>query len=149
MPNTYTQILYHITFSTKERRPEIVESSREQLFKYVWGIHKNLNCHLYRVNAVEDHIHILTHLRPSLALADYIRELKTGTTKWIRDQNVFSNWYGWQDGYGAFTLSFKERDSVIEYIKAQQEHHRSETFLDEFKRLLTDAGIEFDSKYLD
>jgi len=73
----------------------------------------------------------------------------SGATNWIRKERVFSQWPGWQDGYGAFTLSIKEKDGLIKYIIGQEEHHRTESFIDEYKRLLADAGIEFDERYLD
>jgi putative transposase len=76
MPNSYTQILYHIVFSTKDRERVLDVRRREELFRYVWGINKNLNCHLHRINGVEDHLHILTAIHPSVCLADYLKEVK-------------------------------------------------------------------------
>ena len=148
MANTFTQIFYHIVFSTKDRRPAIRDDRREDLFRYIWGINNNLDCHLYRVNAVEDHIHVLTSIHPDVALSKYINAVKTGSSGWIRKNGVFSNWPGWQIGYGGFTLSIREKEVVTEYIKRQPEHHRQESFVDEYKRLLTEAGIQFDEKYL-
>jgi putative transposase len=148
MASTFTQIFYHIVFSTKERRPLIREDRREDLLRYIWGIHNNFDCHLYRVNAVEDHIHILTSIHPSVALGKYINAVKTGSSGWIRKNRVFPNWFGWQDGYGGFTLSIREKEAVMDYIKRQPEHHKKETFVDEYKRLLAEAGIQFDEKYL-
>jgi REP element-mobilizing transposase RayT len=148
MANTFTQLFYHIVFSTKERRPQLAEARREELFHYIWGINKRIDCHLHRINAVEDHMHILTSVHPSVALAAYIAKVKTSTTNWIRRNKVFRRWDGWQDGYSAFTLSIAEKDAVTEYIKGQIEHHRKISFLDEYKRLLREAGIDFDEKYL-
>ena len=148
MANTYTQIFYHIVFSTKNRLPAIREERREDLFRYVWGVHNNLDCHLYRVNAVEDHMHILTSIHPDVPLSKYINAVKTGSSGWIRKNGIFPDWPGWQVGYGGFTLSIREKEAVTEYIKGQQEHHRQETFVEEYKRLLAEAGIEFDEKYL-
>lgn len=148
MANTYTQLLYHVVFSTKHRARVLTANRREDLFRYAWGIHKNLGCHLYRINGVEDHIHILTSLHRMLCLSDYVREVKTGCTRWIKAGQVFPDFEGWQDGYGAFTLSTREKDGVINYIKNQQEHHRQESFADEYKRLLSMEGISFDERYL-
>ena len=75
MANTYTQILYHVVFSTKNRAPVLHADSREKMFRYIWGINQKLNCHLYRVNGVEDHIHILTSLHPTLALSEYMQKV--------------------------------------------------------------------------
>jgi REP element-mobilizing transposase RayT len=148
MANTYTQILYHIVFSTKDRSRCILPDRRADLYAYMWGIVKELNCHLYRLGGIEDHVHILTHLHPRVALSSYVEKLKSGSTNWIRRENVFQQWPGWQNGYGGFTLSIKEKDAVIDYIKGQEEHHRTESFVDEYKRLLTEAGIAFDERYL-
>lgn len=87
--STYTQILYHITFSTKQRRPSLNKENRTKLFKYIWGLLENKNCHLYRVNGVEDHIHIVTHLHPTIALSDLIKDIKLSTTDLIKNENLF------------------------------------------------------------
>ncbi len=148
MANTFTQIIYHVVFSTKNRQPALHEARREDLYRYIWGIHKNLNCHLHRIGGVENHIHILAAVHPSISLADYVKEIKTGSTKWIKAEGIFPHFDGWQDGYGAFTVSFEEKEVVIEYIKSQPEHHRTVSFQDEYQQLLRDAGIAFDEKYL-
>ncbi|WP_395738066.1 IS200/IS605 family transposase [Prosthecobacter sp.] len=148
MANTYTQILYHIVFSTKDRATVLREARREDFFRYVWGIHQQLHCHLYRINAMDDHVHILTSLHPSLALADYMRELKTGTSRWIKEEGIFPAFDGWQDGYGAFTVSAGEQDAVIRYIKDQQIHHQQTDYLAEYRRMLSAARIKYDDKYL-
>ena len=147
--STFTQIYYHIVFSTKNRDPVLLPERREELFRYVWGIIRNKNSHLYRINAVEDHLHILSSLHPSVALADFIKDIKVASTGWIKEQRLFPHFNGWQDGYGAFTASHADKDRLIEYIKNEQEHHRTESFLDEYRRLLKEAGIEFDEKYLE
>ena len=148
MANTYTQILYHIVFSTKERMPCIAKDRRDKLFAYMWGINKELKCHLYRIGGGDDHVHILTSIHPRVALAAYVEKMKTGSTNWARRESVFAQWPGWQDGYGGFTLSIKEKDALVKYIVGQEEHHRTVSFIDEYKRLLAEAGIEYDERYL-
>lgn len=147
--STFTQIYYHIIYSTKHRQPTLTENHRERLFRYMWGILEKKNCHLYRIGGTDDHVHILTSVHPSVALADLVRDVKTSTTGWIKDERIFSGFRGWQDGYGAFTKSHADKDTVIEYIKRQKEHHASESFLDEFKRLLCEEGVDFEEKYLE
>jgi REP element-mobilizing transposase RayT len=146
--STYTQIYYHIVFSTKERVPALIAEKREDLFRYIWGILKNKDCHLYRLNGVEDHLHLLTSLHPTVCLADLVKDIKISTSKWIKDEGIFPAFTHWQDGYGAFTIGHADKTSVIEYIKHQQEHHRKTSFLDELRGLLNKAGIEFDERYL-
>ncbi|MFO0811677.1 MAG: IS200/IS605 family transposase [Gemmatales bacterium] len=148
MANTYSQLLFHIVFSTKNRRPVLHADRRDELFKYIWGIHKNHQCHLYRIGGVEDHLHILTHLPTTLCIADFVREVKASSSRWISEQQIFAQFDGWQDGYAAFTASWREKDKLIDYIKNQEEHHRREAPMEELRRLLKEAGIEFDEKYL-
>ena len=145
---TYTQIIYHIVFATKNRERVLDKTRREDLFRYMWGIVKNHDCHLFRLNGVEDHIHILTSVHSTVALANLVKAVKTGSAKWIKENNVFPQFGHWQEGYGAFTHSIREKDALIEYIKNQEEHHRRVDFLDEYRKLLGEADIEFDEKYL-
>jgi putative transposase len=146
--STYTQILYHIVFSTKDRTPCLAAERRPDLFRYVWGIIKNRDTHLYRINAMDDHVHILSGLHPSIALADFVKDIKLGASSWIKEESAFPNFTHWQEGYGAFTLAIKEKDAVIEYIRNQEEHHQKVSFQDELRKLLEEAGIEFDERYL-
>lgn len=97
---------------------------------------------------MEDHLHILTSLHPALSLADYMRELKTGTSRWISKEAIFPGFNGWQDGYGAFTVSVREKDAVIRYIKDQQMHHQQTDYLDEYRNLLKEAKIQYDDQYI-
>ncbi|MBI2281831.1 MAG: IS200/IS605 family transposase [Bacteroidetes bacterium] len=146
--STYTQILYQIVFSTKNRECTLTKSHRDELFKYIWGVLKNKKCHLYRINGVEDHLHIVTHLHPSVSLSSLVKDIKVSSSLYIKEQNLFKKFTNWQDGYGAFTYSIKEKDRLIEYVKNQEEHHRIKTFKEEYIELLHEHGIEFDEKYL-
>lgn len=147
--STFTQILYHIVFATKDRQRVLRPDRREELLKYIWGILKNKDCHLYRINAVEDHVHILTGLHPTVSLADLVKTIKVGTSAWIKEQCVFPEFDNWQEGYGAFTIGFHEKNAIIEYIKGQQEHHRHRPFKEELAELLKKAGVKYDERYLE
>ncbi len=146
--STYTQIIYHIVFSTKNRQRSLDLENHELLFRYVWGIIKNKQSVLHQINGFTDHLHILTLLHPAVALADFIKDIKLACTYWIRKEGCFPAFAGWQDGYGAFTHSLAEKIRLIDYIRGQKEHHRKLTFVEEYKQLLREAGIEFDEKYL-
>ena len=148
MPNTYTQLLFHVVFSTKDRQRTLPDSLRELLYRYIWGIHKNLNCHLYRIGGIDDHVHILTATATTVSLADYVKEVKTGSSHWLKEQAEFRRFEGWQDGYGAFTVAFARKDSLIEYIKGQAEYHRTESLMDEYRRMLRENGVAYDEQYL-
>jgi len=146
--STFTQILYQIVFSTKNREKVLTKNNREELFKYIWGITKNKKCHLYQINGVEDHLHILIDLHPSIALSSLVKEIKVASTLHIKEKKLFDNFANWQQGYGAFTYNIQEKNRLIGYIKKQEEHHKSVTFLDEYKELLVENKIPFIEKYL-
>lgn len=146
--SSYKQIFYQIVFGTKNREATIAEAHCEDLYKYIWGIIKEKNCKLYRVNGIEDHIHIFSDLHPSISLADYVKDIKVASSIWMKETGYFPDFAGWQVGYGAFTYSIRDKDIIIEYVKNQKEHHKKKNFYDEYKRLLKENGIEFDEKYL-
>lgn len=124
------------------------EAGRPQLYKYIWGILKNNKCHLYRINGVEDHLHIVTDLHPTVALAGLIKDIKIASNKHIAEKALFPRFKGWQTGYSAFTYNFKEKQRLIEYVKNQEIHHQHMSFREELIMLLNEHGIEFDEKYL-
>ena len=146
--SSYTQILYHIVFATKGRRRVLDKPRRDDLFRYLWGVVKNHDSHLYRIGGVEDHVHILSSLHPAVALADFIKDLKVASSKWIKDERMFPEFEAWQEGYAALTHSLGEKERLIEYIKGQEEHHRVVSFLDEYRETLRAAGMELDERYL-
>jgi REP element-mobilizing transposase RayT len=146
--STYTQILYQIVFGTKFRERTLSKPGREDLFRYISGIIEKKNCHLYRINGVEDHLHIITHIHPSVSLSSLVKDIKLASTEYIKKNRLFKNFNGWQEGYGAFTYSIKEKDRLIEYVKNQEDHHKVKTFFEEYIEFLREHGIEFDEKYL-
>jgi len=146
--STYTQILFQIVFSTKNREKTLTKNHRDELFDYISGVLKNKKCHLYQINGVEDHIHIVTHLHPTITLSSLVKDIKVSTSIFIKEKNLFKDFTSWQDGYGAFTYTIKEKDRLIEYVKNQEEHHKTKTFKEEFIELLLEHEIEFNEKYL-
>jgi len=147
--STYTQIIYQIVFSTKSRAKVLINiENRRELFKFIFGVLKNNNCHVYRINGVEDHLHIVTHIHPTKSIANLVKDIKLGTTDYIKKQNLFPYFEGWQEGYGAFTYSIKEKDILIEYVKNQEEHHKKIDFKEEYSNLLKEHNINFEDKYL-
>ena len=143
----HRQILYHIIFRTKGSEKVIPLEHREDLYKYIWGIIKNKNCVLYRINGMEEHIHILSDLHPSVALAGYIKDIKVASSIWMKASGVFPNFRGWGIKYCAITYSYQDRDIIIDYIKNQQEHHKKESFKDEISRLFKEQGVDLDEKW--
>ena len=146
--STFTQILYQIVFSTKNREPTLIEDKREFLFRDIWGILKNKKCHLYQINGIEDHIHIVTHIHPTIPLSSLIKDIKLGSSDFVKKEQIFPEFSGWQEGYAAFTYSIKEKKQLIQYVKNQKEHHKKLTFRDELISLLNEHNVQFDEKYL-
>jgi putative transposase len=145
--SSYRKLLYHIVFRTKNSLPTIKQEHAGQLYAYIAGIIKHKNCHLYRISGVENHVHILTDIHPSIPLADFLREIKVSSSIWMKSSGRFPAFKGWSEGYGSFTCSFTDKERLIEYIKNQQEHHREKTFEEEYKTILMDAGINPDERF--
>ena len=145
---TYTQILYHIVYGTKNHNGTLDLERHNELCRYTAGILMNKNCFVYKVGGYTEHLHILTELHPTIALADLVKDLKRAQSKWIKTDNVFPAFDGWQEGYGTFTCSWKDKERIINYIANQIEHHQHKTFREEYIEMLQQARIEFDKKYL-
>ena len=146
--STYTQILYQIVFSTKNREKTMIESGQGKLYSYIAGLLKNKNCHLYRINGIEDHLHIITHIHPSVAAANLVKDMKLASSDFIKEQRIFPDFTGWQVGYSAFTYSIDAKENLIHYVMNQKVHHKRTTFREEYIKLLQEHKIEFDERYL-
>jgi putative transposase len=145
--SSYRQHLYHIVFRTKSSLPTIKQDHVDQLYTYITGIIKHKNSHLYRINGIENHLHILKDIHPSIALMDFMREVKVSTSLWMKSSGLFPAFKGWAVGYGSFTCWYKDKERLIEYIKHQPEHHRKLTFEDEYRILLLEHGITPDERF--
>jgi len=146
--STHSQILYQIVFATKNRENTLTQQNREILYRYIWGILNNKKCHLYRVGGIANHIHIVTHLHPSVSLSSLVKDIKIASAQHIKTHNLFEGFTGWQEGYGAFTYSIKEKDNLIEYVRDQERHHSTKTFREELIELLNEHQIDFKEEYL-
>ena len=145
--SSYRQHLYHIVFRTKDSLPTIKQDHVNDLYAYITGIIKHKNSHLYRLNGVENHLHILTDINPSIAPIDFIKDIKVSTSIWMKSNNLFPAFKGWAVGYGSFTCSYMDIGRLINYIKDQQEHHKKISFEEEFRKLLLEYGITPDERY--
>lgn len=146
---SYTQTLYQIVFGTYKREHTLDSSSTPDLYRFIWGLLKNMKCHLYRINGVEDHIHIVLSIHPTIAPANLIKDIKLGSTDYIKSNNLFPSFQGWARSYGLFTYAWQDKDRLIEYVKNQQEHHRKKSFKKEMIEILDEYGIDHDPKYID
>jgi REP element-mobilizing transposase RayT len=144
---SFRQILYHIVFRTREGRAVLPLEASEGLYAYIWGIIKNKNGKLFRINGMEDHLHILSDLPPSIALADFVREIKTYSSHWLKGNPDFPAFDGWADGYAALTYAWRDKEMIANYIKNQREHHKQTDFVSEYRRLLEEQGIRIDERF--
>ncbi|MCD4831721.1 MAG: IS200/IS605 family transposase [Anaerohalosphaeraceae bacterium] len=145
---SYTNLNYHIVFSTKGRIPFLDEKIIERLSHYIAGIVKNSKAKLYAVNGLTDHMHLAVSLAPDRCLSDFMRILKTNSSRWIHETFPESKTFLWQDGYSAFTVSFSGLDKVIGYINNQHEHHKKLSFNEELIILLKKHNIEFGVEHI-
>jgi REP element-mobilizing transposase RayT len=147
MPNSYTNLLFHIVCSTKNRRPLISDEWRGEFDKYIGGLVREKGGELLEIGGMPDHVHLLIRARPDISMSDLMCFIKANSSGWIHKKG-FSPEFGWQDGYGAFTVSKSQAPAVIDYIRAQPEHHRRRTYQEELIELLNRHGIQYDPQYL-
>lgn len=149
MPQSLAKNLIHLVFSTKGRRPWLPEQVRQPLFAYQAGILRTLQSPAVVIGGVEDHVHMLLALSKNVTLADVVREVKRGSSKWMKSAEGTGNeGFGWQNGYAAFSVSESKVDQVRLYVESQAEHHRRLSFQEELRALLERHRIEFDERYL-
>jgi putative transposase len=133
--------LFHIIIVTHRREKVLIEESRKELYYYIWGIIKKHNCKLIRMNGMEDHLHILLELHPTVPLSDLVRDIKRSSSLWIKENKKIPLFKGWSEGYAAFACSFEIKEKVKTYIINQQLHHMQETLENEYCRLAMKNGL--------
>jgi putative transposase len=149
MPQSLAQIYLHIVFSTKNRQGWLIDKAfRDRTHAYLAGICEKQGCPALIVGGVEDHVHILCRIGKTIEVATLLRELKRDSSKWVKENNPLLADFHWQAGYGAFSVSPGHVEVLKEYIRNQEEHHRRESFQDEFRRLCRKYGIEIDERYV-
>ncbi len=144
----YTQLTYHVVFSTKYRRQAIREGIRQRLYEYIGGIVRARTGHLIEIGGMEDHLHLLMNLSPANPVSEVVRDIKANASRWANGLPEMKNRFEWQKGYGAFTVSYSQMESVRGYIRNQREHHRTRTFEEEYVEFLKRHHIEFNPRYL-
>lgn len=149
MAQSLASIYTHIIFSTKNRYPFLnVKNVREKLHGYLTGICKQSQCPSIIISGVEDHIHILCQFSRIISVSEFLRDLKKTSSIWMKEQGSEYQKFHWQNGYGVFSISPSHVDPLKEYIAIQEEHHRKETFQDEYRRFLEKYKIPYDEKYV-
>jgi REP element-mobilizing transposase RayT len=148
MANTYTQLFIQFIFAVKGRNNLIKEAFRDELEKVICGIVTQQKCKTYAIYCNSDHTHILVGMHPTCSPSKLMEHVKSGSSKWLNEKRYISGRFSWQDGYGAFTYSKSHIDNVVKYILNQPEHHKKNSFQDEYMLLLKKFEVEYDPKYL-
>ena len=148
MSSSYTNINIHIIFHTKYYGLTIKEEDLSEVFHYIGGLIRTLSGVAYKVGGRPDHIHILSSLPPTTSLSDYVRKIKSNSSKWIKGLDERYKLFEWQEGYGAFSISSSLLDKTIQYIRMQEEHHKKRNAKEEFKLFLDAYKMEYDERYL-
>lgn len=148
MPQSLSNVIVHVIFSTKNREPWLDSAIRPRMHAYLATICRDLGGQALRVNGVADHVHIVTTLPRTLSQAQMIEQVKKTSSKWIKVLESRYRGFFWQRGYGAFSVSASQLNAVLQYLEAQEEHHRTRTFQEEYRELLHRHGVEFDERYV-
>ena len=147
MSDTYSNLSVHLVFSTKDRMPLLTRDVRDHVFPYIGGIVKRRGGTIIAVGGMSDHVHIVARLPANVCVADFVRVVKSNSSK-KTNEHVTGMKFGWQRGYGAFSVSQSTLSAVVQYVRNQEQHHRHRSFQDELKILLTKHGIDHDERFL-
>ena len=142
------QIYLHVIFSTKNRYPFIEREVEPELYAYIGASVKRLGGIPLSINGTNDHIHILTLFPRTITVADFIKDIKANSSRWMKTKGKEYQNFAWQDGYGAFSVSSSKKQVVVNYIAGQKEHHNKMTFKEEFLQFLNEYQIEYDEQYV-
>jgi len=148
MPQSLILNYIHLVFSTKNREPLIIEKVENELYNYLGGICNQLECKPIKIGGWFDHVHILCMLSKKITLVNLLEELKSHSSKWIKTKDESLENFYWQRGYGAFSVTPSEVDSLILYIKNQKQHHQTQTFQTEYLSILKKYQVEYDERFV-
>src|ERR1051326_1649281 len=148
MPQSLSSVLIHLVFSTKNRETFITPAIETELHPYMATIFRERKSPSLAINGATDHIHILFSLARVVTIADIVEEVKTSTSKWIKNKGREFRNFHWQRGYGAFSIGQSNVASLKRYIRGQKEHHKQITFQDEYRKFLKAYGIDYDERYV-
>ncbi len=148
MPQSLAQIYLHIVFSTKNHYPFLEGSVDDELYAYIGASIKRLGGIPLSINGTDNHIHILTAFPRTITVADFLKDVKANSSRWLKRKGEQYRDFEWQDGYGVFSVSSSKKQVVVDYIVKQKEHHKQVSFKDEFLRFLKEYGIDYDERYV-
>jgi REP element-mobilizing transposase RayT len=148
MANTYTQLYIQFVFSVKGRQNLVKESFREELEKVICGIITNHNCKTYAIYCNPDHTHIFIGMHPNISPSKLMEQVKSGSSKWINEKKIVKGQFNWQKGFGAFSYSKSHIDRVVKYVLNQPQHHKKQSFREEYLLLLDKFEVDYKAKYV-
>jgi REP element-mobilizing transposase RayT len=148
MPQSLSNVLLHIIFSTKNRHPIIDKIIQPELYAYMTSIFASCGSYIHKIGGVDDHIHIFCSLPRTLSISNLLEEIKKNSSKWVKTKGQKYHDFSWQKGFGAFSVSASLHNALITYISNQEEHHKKQTFQDEYREFLRLNNISYDEKYL-
>jgi len=148
MPQTLSNVLLHIVFSTKNREPMIRAERKDELHRYLATTCASHGCPAIQVGGTNDHVHICCRLATTIAISDLVRKVKAGSSKWMKTHGPTFQHFAWQSGYGAFSIGMSNLPELRAYIREQEKHHRRRDFRAEFIALLERYNVEYDERYL-
>ena len=148
MPQSLSQVILHVVFSTKDRRPWLDLAIRPRLHAYLATLCRDCDCSAYRVGGAADHVHIATRLARTLSQAELLEKIKKTSSAWIKTQGEQYGSFFWQGGYGDFSIGWSQLEELVRYIDHQEQHHRTRTFQEEYRNLLQKYHVAFDERYV-
>jgi REP element-mobilizing transposase RayT len=148
MAQTLVCLRVHVVFSTKDRRPMITAEVEPELYAYLGGTIKNLDSCCLAAGGTSNHVHLLISQSKNIALSHLMEEIKKSSSKWIKTKGAALRTFGWQDGYGAFTIGQSQVEALQRYIAGQKERHKRQTFEEELVTLLKKYQVEYDERYI-
>ena len=144
---SYVQSLYHVVFRTYRSERVIDEKYERELYAYLYNVATNARVKVYRIGGMPDHIHMLVDLPPSLSIASFMQHLKVASSKWMKEQDCFPHFKGWAKEYAALSYSLRDKEKIVNYIKGQKDHHRTVSFVEEYRLFLMEYGKKIEEKY--
>lgn len=148
MPQSLSNLLTHVVFSTKGREPLLIGTAAEEIHPYLAGVLNHSHCPSIQVGGVSDHVHLFFRLARTASISEVVETVKTSSSKWIKTKGREYADFHWQSGYGAFSVSQSDADAVITYVRNQPEHHRKMTFQEEYRKFLERHQIAYDERYV-
>jgi putative transposase len=148
VPQSLSQVIIHIVFSTKDRRPWLDQGIRPRIHAYLATVCRDCECEAYRIGGVADHVHIAARLARTVSQAALLEKMKKTSSAWIKEQSQQYSLFSWQNGYGGFSIGWSQLEDLTGYIEQQEEHHRTRTFQEEYRELLRKYHVQFDERYV-